>query len=137
MPGPMTRDMDLIRSLLLEIEGGKRVFYVISHEIAEMMDVDPALATDPEEADRLEYHLGLLQDAKFVELHRGGGGAWQIERITWTGHEFLDTVRDSEVWRRTKEAAKTVGIASISLIWDMAKAYGKHVASERLGIALA
>lgn len=136
MPGPMKRDMDLIRSLLLEVEGGKRVFHVISHEIAEMIGVDAAQATEPEEADKLDYHLGLLKDAKFVEFHRGGGGAWQVKRITWAGHEFLDTVRDGEVWRRTKEGAKTAGIASISLMWDMAKAYGKHVASERLGFTI-
>ena len=135
MPGPMKRDMDLIRSLLLEIEGGKRVFHVISHEIAEMIGVDPAQATEPEEADRLDYHLGLLRDAEFVEFYRGGGGDWQVERITWNGHEFLDTVRDGEIRRRTKDGAKKVGGASISLMLDMAKAYGKHVASERLGIS--
>jgi hypothetical protein len=39
----------------------------------------------------------LLRDAEFVEFYRGGGGDWQVERITWNGHEFLDTVRDGEM----------------------------------------
>ena len=56
--------------------------------------------------------------------------------LTWNGNEFLEAVRDPEVWRRTKEGAQRAGSASVEFIWEMAKAYGKHVIKERLGLDL-
>ena len=54
--------------------------------------------------------------------------------LTWQGHEFLNSIRDPEVWSKTKEGAKKVGNFSIQFIGEIAKAYAKHVAKERLGI---
>lgn len=65
------------------------------------------------------------------------GGASRVKRLTWNGHEFLDTIRDAEVWKRTKAGAEKAGNASVSFLWELAKAYGKNLASERLGITLA
>jgi hypothetical protein len=64
------------------------------------------------------------------------GEEWQDLQLTWNGHEFLEAVRDPEVWRRTKEGAKAAGNAGLGFMWELAKAYGKHVAKERLGIEL-
>lgn len=135
MGRPLKRDMDFIRALLLDIEGGRRVFETIGDDVAAALGVDLAESLSADEADRLDYHLGLLDDAEFVEFRRTGGG-WLVDRITWNGHEFLDTIRDPEVWKRTKAGMTKAGNASFSLVWELAKAYGKHVASERLGIAL-
>lgn len=135
MGRPLKRDMDFIRTLLLDIEDGRRVFDTIGDDVAAALGVDPAEALPADEADRLDYHLGLLDDAGFVEFHRTGGG-WLVDRITWNGHEFLDTIRDPEVWKRTKAGMAKAGNASVSFVWELAKAYGKHVASERLGIEL-
>lgn len=56
--------------------------------------------------------------------------------MTWNGHEFLDAVRDPEIWQKTKDGASKVGSASIEFLWEMAKAYAKHLAKERLGMIL-
>lgn len=42
MPASLKRDMDLIRSLLLEMEGGKVAFSVLSIEVAAIIGADPA-----------------------------------------------------------------------------------------------
>lgn len=131
----LKRDMDFIRSLLLDIENGRRMFETISDDVAAALCVDTAEALPADEADRLNYHLGLLDDAEFVEFRRTGGG-WLVDRITWNGHEFLDTIRDPEVWKRTKAGMAKASNASVSFVWELAKTYGKHVASERLGITL-
>ena len=60
----------------------------------------------------------------------------QPKRLTYQGHEFLDTIRDGEVWRRTKAGAEKIGGASIGFIWELAKAYGKQLVTERLGFSL-
>jgi Hypothetical protein (DUF2513) len=33
------------------------------------------------------------------------GKNWVDLNLTWQGHEFLETVRDPDVWERTKEGA--------------------------------
>lgn len=137
MGTPLERDMDFIRSLLLDIEGGRRVFETLGDDVADALGIDPVETMPAEQAERLAYHLGLLEDAGFVEFHKNMGGAWRVKRLTWNGHEFLDTIRDAEVWKRTKAGAEKAGNASVSFLWELAKAYGKHLASERLGITLA
>ena len=45
-----------------------------------------------------------------------------VSGLTWQGHEFLDTVRDPEIWRKTKERAGSVASVGVSFIWEIAKA---------------
>ena len=52
------------------------------------------------------------------------------------GHEFLDTLRDPEIWRRTKQGAKKIGSASIDVLFTLGKAYAKELMQEKLGIHL-
>lgn len=132
---PFKRDMDLIRSLLLEIESGRRVFDVIGDDVAAIIGADDGKVMPAAEAHQLEYHLTLLNEAGFVAFHRTGG-RWIVQHPTWEGQEFLNTIRDPEVWRRTKEGSKKAGSAGIEFLWELAKAYGKQVAIERLNLPL-
>lgn len=132
---PLERDMDLVRSRLLEIEQGKRVFEIVGDDVADILGIDASAAMPAAEAERLAYHLDLLRDAGFVKLERTNT-VWRVESITWNGHEFLETVRDGEVWKQAKAGAAKVGNVSIGFVWELAKAYGKHLAQERLGISL-
>lgn len=65
-----------------------------------------------------------------------GNGAWIFDRLTWSGHDFLDTVRDPEVWKRTKSGASKIGGLAFEGMKNMAMAYAKHLAKERLGLDL-
>ena len=38
-----------------------------------------------------------------------------INRLTFNGHEFLDTVRDGEIWKLAKEGATKAGVASVQV----------------------
>jgi hypothetical protein len=71
-----------------------------------------------------------------IPAHVFAGKNWVDLNLTWQGHEFLEAVRDPEVWRRTKEGAAKVGNFAISFLFDAAKAYAKHIAKERLGLEL-
>jgi len=136
MPAKLKRDMDLVRSLLLEIESGRTVFQVLSADTAAIIGADEVEALPADEAARLELHLGLLENAGFVEFRKLGGSIWHVQAITWNGYEFLETVRDGEVWSLVKEGAQRAGNASLALIWELGKAMAKKVAAERLGIVL-
>ncbi|WP_050031538.1 DUF2513 domain-containing protein [Bradyrhizobium sp. LTSP857] len=130
--------MDYVRELLLKIEAADEPI-----EGSESM-----VAADASENDRrkLGYHLEMLIDQAglvtgneghyIVGASEGDGLCWHDVKLTWQGHEFLETVRDPEVWSRTKAGATKAGNFAIGFMVDLAKAYAKHVAKERLGLDL-
>jgi hypothetical protein len=127
----MKRDMDFIRQVLLKIEDG--------NGRTKMVDLLPADAPE-EDLAKLQYHMGMLVDeaglVRGIAGHSIGRQNWVDLNLTWQGHEFLDAVRDSEVWRRTKEGASRVGSFTIGFLVEIAKTYAKQVAKERLGLDL-
>ena len=44
-----------------------------------------------------------------------------IYSLTWEGHRFLDTVRDSVVWRSTKDVAKKMSSVSLNIMLHIAE----------------
>lgn len=118
----MKRDMDFVRDLLLEIEGGKSHYVTMSKSIARSFWEDEANYPDDQEAERLEYHLRLLESAGYIRAKTlTAGGDWVIQQIEWKGHDFLDSVRDPEIWKKTKAVATKAKGFSIDLLGDIAK----------------
>lgn len=130
----MKRDMDLVRSILLEIEGGKEWFDTVSDESAAALGKEGS-GLSREEADRLEYHLTLIEDAGLAEFTKVGEG-WLADRLTWQGHDFTDSIRDEEVWRRTKEGASAAKGFTFELLGALAKGYLKKKIEDATGIAV-
>jgi len=56
--------------------------------------------------------------------------------LTWHGHEFLDAIRDPEIWRRTKEGANKAGGFTVSLLADLAKGLIKTQIEKHTGVKL-
>lgn len=124
----MKLDKDMVRDILLAVEASELV-------PLQWTTLDLPGRTLQETS----YHVMLLDEAGLIEgqdLTTLSTYEWQPKRLTYQGHEFLDTIRDGEVWRRTKTGAEKAGGAGIGFLWELAKAYGKQVASERLGMAL-
>lgn len=124
----MKRDMDLVRSILLRLED--------SDKIRNGTGILSDLADDI----LVQGHLELLSDAGFVEQknwkpHPDGVTMRMGWRITWEGHEFIDTVRDPEIWRKTKVGAEKLGSWTIKILADMATGYVRSKAQE-LGLPL-
>jgi hypothetical protein len=40
-----------------------------------------------------------------------------ISKLTWKGHEFVDTIRDSGIWNSVKERLK--GLPSGHSVWEL------------------
>jgi DNA-binding transcriptional ArsR family regulator len=119
----MKRDMDLVRTILLAIEGGKVQF--VHGNSLDGSDATPEAVT---------YHLNLLEQAGLVDVRaKVVGGMTHVRGLTWGGHEFVDTVRDSTVWRKTKEGAAHLGGAGLAILIEVGKAVGK-AELQRLGI---
>jgi hypothetical protein len=113
----MILEKDLVRSVLLAIE---------SYDAPRgWVTINLPGHTDEE----IAYHVEILADAGFIEaedLSSFSGYDWRAKRLTYQGHEFLDTVRDNKVWSETKKIASTVGAGSVTVLFEIGKAYIKQ-----------
>jgi hypothetical protein len=121
------RDMDLIRDLLLGIEADSRLDgtnWITPDEHEDTFGVIPAHS-----ADEVAYHLVLLIEAGYVD----GKTTMDmpiISRLTWQGHEFLDNIRDKNIWHATKERVKGLPGVALKIVAAIAEAEVK----KRLGL---
>lgn len=116
----MKRNMDLIRLLLMRSEG----------------DEAAQEACEKYSFEERGYHVQLMLDAGLVEGEtiRGADGEFAgaaVSRLTWAGHDFLETMRDDTLWRKAKEHVLKPGA---SWSFDILKEWAKHEIKEKLGI---
>lgn len=112
----MRRDMDLVRQLLLKLEGIEKG----PHDVLHIGGNSEEVAVDGRTSDEIYFHLTKIEEAGFLE--RVGGGAMTavtFRALSWKGQEFLDTIRDDSIWTKTKEKA---GSASFDVLAAVAKA---------------
>ena len=125
----MQRDMDLVRNILLKIEAGKNVA---------MNDLSKTACTNE---DKLGYHIKMLVNEAClltgIDVSSCDGPEWIHLDLTWHGHEFLDSVRDPEIWRRTKEGAAKIGSFSIETFAELAKGFIKTKIRQHTGVTVA
>lgn len=120
----MKVDKDLVRDILLAVEAHDEPEGLIALEIN-----NPSLI--------ISYHVRLLDEAGLLDaLDTGGMNCfnWQPTRLTYEGHEFVDIIRDDEVWKLTKTGAEKVSSTRLSLIREIGKVYSKQVLKVRIGI---
>lgn len=104
----MKRNWDTIRLILTKVEGKHDSSYALLLQHFEPFD----------NLDQFEisYHVRLLLEIGLVEGRIdgpvGGGkpATFAILRLTWAGHEFLDSIRSDTVWNKTKETLTTKGL---------------------------
>lgn len=123
----MTRDMDLIRAILLWIEARPE-----GHNVNWKLEIEGYTA------EQIGYHCYLLAQAGLIEAVNGGGLSSKSPsyipiKLTWDGHEFLDAAKDDGLWKQAKEQVLgPAGGAAFSLLL----AWLKAKAAEKLGISL-
>lgn len=128
----MKRDMDLLRLLLLRLE-----------TISDNDGVDTWEYTKDDidlkefEWHQVQYHYGLACEAGLVSSGGNGQiGRILFRRLTWAGHDFVDAVRDDDIWHRTRQGATAAGGFSVELLKDLAKGFIRKKISEHTGIEI-
>jgi hypothetical protein len=115
----LTRDMDFIRELLLRVErnpemDGKTAFFF---ESAEQMGISGY------STEETAYHLGLLIGERFIDGSIDSGyDIPAIRSLTWSGHEFLDNIKNDDVWTATKKRIADLPGVAISVVAAIATA---------------
>lgn len=114
----MRRDDDFIRALLFEAEESRQPFLV----------APISLRPSTEDLKRHMHAKWLADAGLFLEVNEG------VFRLTNQGHDYLASIRDEGIWRKTKESAASVGGVGLSIMKDIAVAYAKQELSIKLGI---
>ena len=110
----MKRDLDLIRTILLRLEASKEKVS------------DP---TPPEDCDSewFGYHLEILEEAGFIKILDSSTYDATDYRLTWDGYEYLDAVRDGNVWSKVKKKyAGRIESVPVAVITELTMAAIRH-----------
>lgn len=86
----MRRELDLIRLLLLKLEGA-----------------DEVIGLDNFSEEQQLHHSVLLIEAGYahgviIPNKNGDPVSTRMSRLTWAGHEFLELTRDDTIWNHAK-----------------------------------
>ncbi len=113
----MKLDKDLVQEILLQVEASPDPMGLVDLTLPDHLE------------EEIAYHVQILDEAGFIEaldLTTMDGYDWRPRRLTYEGHEFLDTLRDPVAWRYTKETAKNAGVASIKALFEIGKSYARQ-----------
>lgn len=113
----MRRDLSLIRELLLKIEG----LEIPAGNFLALYAWQPELQIEGYDDDAIAHHLLWLLEGGFVRGDSDQDGAFVISSLSWQGCEFLDDVRDPEVWNKIKNHAKRAAGVGFAFMWEIAK----------------
>jgi hypothetical protein len=123
----MKRNWETIRELLTRVE-----------ECTLPTDM-VRLSSFPSERDaEVSYHMALLIEAGLVKGQVTQTIGPEVkdffaQRLTWKGHEFLDSIRSDTVWQKTK---KTFIDQGVPMTFDLVKAVAKEAAVSLMKAAL-
>lgn len=121
----MKRDNDLIKTILLFVEGSEsKVFF--------SQDAFPEGFPDDVPFDVVAYHSCLLLEHGLI-LGNLTNQSVTINRLTWAGHDFLDDARDATLWNTAKQNA---GKLSFTAFREVVKELAKTAAKVALQAAL-
>eukprot|EP01012_Entosiphon_sulcatum_P062932 TRINITY_DN89674_c0_g1_i1.p1 TRINITY_DN89674_c0_g1~~TRINITY_DN89674_c0_g1_i1.p1 ORF type:complete len:132 (-),score=7.32 TRINITY_DN89674_c0_g1_i1:154-549(-) len=129
----MKRDMDLIRELMLSLEAQDlrpgMVRYLSARE--------GSLTLDGYTPDQIDSHLDLISRSGFIV----NGSSRPMRGIAfmgleWAGHDFVDSVRDPEIWRATKSKIEKVKGFSFDLVVSVAKGLLKKKIADLSGVEI-
>ena len=123
----MKRNWDTIRELLTKVE-----------ECTLPTDMVRLLNFPQERAAEISYHMALLIEVGLVkgQLMQTIGPEVKdfiAQRLTWQGHEFLDSIRSDTVWEKTKKVFLDRGV---EMTFDLVKTIAREAAAAILKGAL-
>lgn len=119
----MNRDMDVVRGIVLGLRGATELFDHLDGINDDVFKYNAQLVIE----------AGLARGIVADSTSNIGGipGAVFLERLTWEGHDFADSIADDTLWKKAKEK-----VIKPSASWTFAilGEYLKFEIKHRLGI---
>ncbi len=129
----MKRDMDLVRELALWLER--------KDDLAMRKPKD--IQIDGYTFEQIGHHLNRMYEAGLIsgEVLRSKSTSDRIIEVwpfdlSWAGHEFVDSVRDPEIWAKTKAGVQAAGGFSLDLLKAVAKGFLKKKLEQHTGVEI-
>lgn len=125
----MKRDMEPVRSILLQVEKADG-----SRECGQLDFMEHS-------QDEVFYHIDTMRAHGLIEavVKREWGGSIvhaSIAGLTWEGQDFLDAMRDDRVWSRAKKAlADSVGSTTFDVVKSLCSSIATKLAMDAAGIS--
>ena len=124
----MVLNEDCIRAVLLQLENLR---------LGEITDTKSLAKKLPDFSDDdVTYACMQLKDAGYIDAiikrYTNYQIAGVVKGITYSGHQFLNTVRDNSQWAKVKNIAQQAGAATIREIADIGKEVAKTAVSKVL-----
>lgn len=118
----MKLNHDCVRHLLLEIETNKNFGEPLTEH-----NFKDNVVFGKYDFETVMYSLLKLEQAKFISVNflweDGHIYGYTINDITWSGHEFLDNIRDTHTWKEVKKVANKTTNMSVTLLSKLAFDY--------------
>jgi hypothetical protein len=119
----MKRDLDVVRQIMLQIE---------AHPVTPPVQFRTGELEDPVLLAHLQMMITAgLVNGKVSQSTGARGDVIVISGLTWEGHEWIEIVRDPEVWHETKTTLMENGGA---LSFELSKAVATRILRMRLGL---
>jgi Hypothetical protein (DUF2513) len=123
----LVRNWTIIREILLKLEAASTANTTLNAD---------NLAPFPEQ--EVAYNMRLLKEAGYIsaqvlEDYSGDGLIADAfaERLTNSGHDLLDTIRNDTVWQKVQDTFKSKGL---DMTFDFVLALGKKTITGLLGL---
>ena len=119
----MKLNYDCIRSVLLAVEKAEMIDENLSLTPLKVFELFDGL---PEYKDNeILYTVEKLKEAGYInavlQFAAGHFIDGTVSSITYSGHEYLDNIREPEVWRKVKAMLKNAGATTLPLISQAAQ----------------
>lgn len=115
----MSRDLDLIRKIMIEIDQKENGRDIIKLELEGYSE------------DLIQSHLVLMKEAELIKAYDFSASN-RIElaptRLTWTGHDFLDLAKNDNNWNKAKKVAEAAGATTIEIMRKILVEIGTNIA---------
>lgn len=127
----MKRDLDLVRELLLEVEKAEKPLTL------DDLETPARLAIHSQQ--KIRYHIWLLHSAGLVDasIFYADNEVYTatIKGLTWDGQDFLDVMREPNVFKQAKQAInEAVGSTTFEVVKQTCTVVATSLIKQNLGL---
>ncbi|MDK9853861.1 DUF2513 domain-containing protein [Staphylococcus equorum] len=117
---------DCIRDILLTIE---KLDYTLEGASKDNFESDEQLSEYS--SKEILYTLKRLSDAGYINVKFAKGEAYfafyNVNSMTFEGHQLLEDIRDEKVWSETKKQASQLSSVSIPVLQNLASKVASNI----------
>ena len=126
----MKLDIDCVRDVMLELEGLPMGSFPVESFTK---------SVEKYGEKNVVYTFAKLKEANYINAYvqmveSGDYYCPAVYCLTFDGHEFLETIREPDIWKRLSGVVINGGTGSIKVIMDIAIELAKQAAAKKLGI---